>query len=66
MQSKRPFLQKQLTESEKHVDANFRKLQAWKDDFAERNGRPPTKADMVFAEPEISAIARRLGEFGID
>jgi len=66
VQSRRPFLEATKSEREKHIEANFEKLQAWKTDFAERNGRPPTKADMVLADPEVAALARRLGEFGTD
>ena len=66
VQSRRPVLEETKSEREKHIEANFERLQAWKNEFAERNGRPPTKADMVLADPEISALARRLGEFGDD
>jgi hypothetical protein len=66
VQSKRPTIEREKTEREKHIDANFAKLQKWKSEFEERNGRAPMKADLALADPEISAIARRLGEFGID
>ena len=49
------------TEREKHIDANFMKLQGWKRAFEERNGRAPNKADIMLDE-DIKAIARRLGE----
>ena len=54
------------SEREKHIDAQYDKLNAWKEEFKERNGRMPSKADMVLADPEITALAKRLGEFGID
>jgi hypothetical protein len=66
VQSLRPKIELIMNEREKHIDANFQKLQEWKNDFEARNGRPPAKADLIFADAEISALARRLGEFGID
>ena len=65
VQSRRPFIQQALSESEKHVEENFQKLQDWKNDFEQRNGRLPTKGDMLLADPEIMAIARRLGVNGV-
>ena len=50
------------TEREKHIEANYNKLLEWKNEFEARNGRQPSKADMLLAEPEITALARRLGE----
>ena len=66
VQSKRPFLELTKSEREKHIEENFNKLQAWKKDFQERNGREASKADMLLAGDEISGLARRLGEFGVD
>lgn len=66
VQSKRPVLTETKSEREKHIDAQYDKLNAWKEEFKERNGRMPSKADMVLADPEITALAKRLGEFGID
>ena len=65
VQSRRPFLEPIKTEREKHIDQNFEKLQAWKDEFELRNGRAPTKAEIMM-DPEMGAVARRLGEFGTD
>ena len=63
VQSRRPTIAHLLTESEKYVDAGFLKLQKWKREFEQRNERPPTKADIMLADPEIMGLARRLGEF---
>jgi len=60
--SRRGTVQAEKTAREMHIEANYEKLKAWKDDFVERNGRSATKADMLLADPEISALARRLGE----
>jgi len=65
VQSRRPFLQPFKTEREKHIDMNFEKLQKWKDEFEARNGRQPTKAEIMM-DPEMGAVARRLGEFGTE
>lgn len=46
--------------------ANFEKVQAFKREFEERNGRLPSFAEMALADKEIADIARRLGEFGMD
>ena len=43
--------------------SNFLKLQKWKKEFEQRNGRQPNKADIMLADPEIMGLARRLGEF---
>ena len=53
-------------ERERVIDEQFSRLQQWKDAFLERTGKEPTKADLLLADQEITAIARRLGEFGID
>ena len=63
VQSRRPTIAHLLTESEKYVDAGFLRLQKWKREFEQRNERPPTKADIMLADPEIMGLARRLGEF---
>lgn len=62
VQSSRPKIDYLRTEREKHIDANFLKLQKWKKDYEDREGRPPNKADIMLADPEILNIARRLGE----
>ena len=62
VQSRRPKLEPLKTEREKHIDACFMRLQAWKNEFEDANGRLPAKADVLMAEPEIVNIARRLGE----
>jgi len=64
--SKRGTIAPHKTESEKYIEQQFEKLQAWKTSFAEKNGRAPMMADMIMADPEISGIARRFGEFGGD
>jgi len=66
VQSRRPKLEAIKTEREKHIDANFEKLQEWKREFEATNGRAPNMADMALADPEITAMARRLGEFGME
>lgn len=66
LQSRRPKLEKELSEREKAINEMFNKLQKWKDEFQARNGKEPTKADLLLADQEITAIARRLGEFGAD
>jgi len=69
VQSRRPILEKIRSEREKHIDAQFDKLQAWKADFLERNKREATKSEMmslVMTDPEMHTLATRLGEFGID
>jgi len=66
VQSRKPKLEAIKTEREKHIDANFEKLHAWKAEFEATNGRPPNMADMALADPEVTALARRLGEFGTD
>ena len=65
VQSKRPFLEQVKTERERHIDENFNKLQEWKNEFEKDMGRPPSKAEIMM-HPEMGAVARRLGEFGID
>ena len=65
VQSRRPHLEAFKTEREKHIDQNFEMLQAWKDEFERDNGRAPTKAEIMM-HPEMGAVARRLGEFGVD
>ena len=62
VQSRRGRIEPMKTEREKHIDACFLKLQKWKREYEMKNGREPTKADIVLAEPEISTIAKRLGE----
>ena len=47
---------------EKLIDANFTQLMEWKKEFEAKNGRPPTKADIALADPEMMKIAMRLGE----
>ena len=44
------------------IDANFTQLMEWKKEFEAKNGRPPTKADIALADPEMMKIAMRLGE----
>jgi len=61
VQSSRPQIEFLRTEREKHIDANFIKLQKWKKGFEDRNGRQPTKADMML-DGEVKDLARRLGE----
>ena len=63
VQSSKGTIELHKTEREKHIEENFKKVQAWKDEFEVRNGRPPNMADMALADPEITAMARRLGEF---
>ena len=65
VQSHRPFIEAFKSEREKHIDENFEKLQVWKNEFEKENGRQPTKAELMM-HPEMGAIARRLGEFGVD
>lgn len=43
------------------VDVNTIKLQKWKKAFEDKNGRPPTKADLMMADSEIKALAQRYG-----
>lgn len=62
VQSRRPHLAPDKSAREKLIDANFLKMQKWKKTFEERNGRPPTKADLMLAEPDIKALAQRTGE----
>ena len=64
VQSTREWMQPELTESEKLVDANFQQLKAWKAEFEKSNGRPPSKADILLADKEILNLARRLGDLG--
>ena len=66
VQSKRPKIAPTQTEREKHIEANFEKVQAFKRDFELRNGRLPSFAEMALADKEIADMARRLGEFGMD
>ena len=66
MTSRKGVLQREKSEREKVIDEQFSKLQKWKDDFEDRTGKAPTKADLLLADQEITAIARRLGEFGVD
>ena len=66
VQSKRPKLEWLKTAREAHIEANFEKVQAFKHDFENRNGRPPTMAEMAMADKEIADMARRLGDFGMD
>ena len=66
VQSRRPFLEVTKSEREKHIEENFNKLQAWKNEFEEKNGRPANKADMLLAGEEISGLARRLGVFEVE
>ena len=54
-----------ITASEKWIDDNFLRLQAWRKDFEKNQGREPTTADVTLADPEILGIARRLGAFGL-
>ena len=61
----RPKLAPAITASEKWIDDNFLKLQAWRKDFEKNQGREPTTADVTLADPEILGIARRLGAFGL-
>jgi len=63
VQSRRPKLESAKSEREKFIDANFLKLQKWKKEFEQKNGRPPTKADLMLADTEYQKIAARLGEF---
>lgn len=65
VQSRRPKLTPAITASEKWIDDNFLKLQAWRQDFEKSQGREPTTADITLADPEILGIARRLGAFGL-
>ena len=65
VQSKRPEIKPFKSEREKHIDENFEKLKAWKEEFEKDNGRPPSKAEIMM-HPEMGAVARRLGEFGVD
>ena len=62
VQSSRPHIEYLKTQRELHIDANFLKLQKWKKGFEEKNGRVATTADLMLADPEMVAIARRLGE----
>ena len=55
-----------MTLAVKNDEANFEKVQAFKREFEERNGRLPSFAEMALADKEIADIARRLGEFGMD
>ena len=61
----RPKLTPAITASEKWIDDNFLKLQAWRKDFEKSQGREPTTADITLSDPEILGIARRLGAFGL-
>ena len=61
----RPKLAPAITASEKWIDDNFLRLQAWRKDFEKNQGREPTTADVTLADPEILGIARRLGAFGL-
>lgn len=65
VQSRRPKLESQKSAREQHVDANFFKLQKWKREFEARNGRLPTKADLMLADSDIKNTAQRMGELGI-
>ena len=65
VQSKRPTIEQIKTEREKHIDENFDKLAAWKKEFFDLNGRDATKTEILM-HPEMGAVARRLGEFGIE
>jgi len=65
VQSRRPMIKPHKSEREKHIDEQFDKLNAWKKDFEERNGRPASQAEMMI-DPEMGPVARRLGEFGVD
>eukprot|EP00965_Chrysotila_dentata_P202862 6181358-Pleurochrysis_carterae.AAC.1 len=62
VQSSRPKIEYLKTNREKLIDANFLKLQKWKQEFEENNGRPCTKSDIMLADQEVLAIARRIGE----
>jgi len=66
VQSKRGRVEPFKSESERHIEAQFEKLNAWKKEFEKTNGRWPSMADTIMAPPEISGIARRMGEFGGD
>ena len=44
-------------------DLRAKIVEEWKKEFEQRNGRGPTKADIMLADPEIMGLARRLGEF---
>lgn len=65
VQSRRPKIEPFKSEREKHIDENFEKLNNWKLEFEKDNGRLPTKAEIMM-HPEMGAVARRLGEFGVD
>ena len=62
VQSRRPKIEFARTEREKLIDANFTQLMEWKKEFEAKNGRPPTKADIALADPEMMKIAMRSAE----
>ena len=65
VQSRRPKLAPEITASERIIDEQFLKLQAWRKEFEKNHSREATKADIILADPEILGIARRLGAFDL-
>lgn len=62
IQSRRPHLEPEKTANEKYLDISYIKMQRWKKEFESKNGRPPTKADVMLADSEIKTLAQRTGE----